>query len=352
MFPYIDSLPRVRFSQTTEGVAEGRGGGPRRAGKSDRGEPQQIVGTHRNTRCGKILKNNSIERLNKPILIIRTFLSIVAAGNYRTLRQSRCIIEIEEAAMTGSKIFTPFYDVKTKTMGKSGAFFLEYLLKARTDLHMESGSHACDEELNVYIAGLLSSLIRSDSFLRQKPYISPFDADVKQWLEAHSGLRNAFTVYRDNADFGLLLIGLFTGYKHEGSYHKIVMAGHNDQGRIAIYYRLAASALMHLHGKYGSLIDVFDTLAEHLDEFIRILQYMSYRYFDLIERISEGSFFHLEREIEAMEKKKQYDIKLDEFLKLYAIYKEKPSDELKKRLITLADELKKVNSDFTIDGKL
>jgi hypothetical protein len=253
--------------------------------------------------------------------------------------------------MHETRNLTSFYDMKKHSIVNNGVFFLEFILKSRSDLHLESGGNEFDEELNVYIAGLFNLLFQSDSFLRQKPYISPFDVDVQKWLETHPGLRNTFTVYRDNADFGLLLLGLFNGQKHQGSYHKIVIADQEDkEGRIALYYELAASALSHLQGKKCSLIDVFVALSEHLSETVRILQHMSKQYFDFLEKISEGSFFHLERELNALDICKQYEGKLDEFLKCYTAYKEQPSDEAKKKLLALADDLKKLKPDFNFDG--
>ena len=252
--------------------------------------------------------------------------------------------------MSTGRILTPFYDLKERAIGKSGFFFLENILKARAELNLESGGHDYDQELNVYIAGLLNSIVRSDSLLRQKPYISPFDIDVRRWLAVHPGLRTAYTVYRENADFGLLLFGVFTGFEHDGSYHHIVMTDHDEHGRIALYYELAASALAHLQGNNGSLIDVFEALSEHIEEIIHILQYTAHHYFDLIDRISEGSFFHLERELDEMDERMRYEEKLDEFLKSYAAYKEQPSDAAKERLMNLSEELKKLNGNFKFDG--
>jgi hypothetical protein len=253
---------------------------------------------------------------------------------------------------TGSN-FTSFYDMKKHSIIENGSLFLEFILKARTELHLESGGYKFGEELNVYIAGLLRLLLKSDSFLRQKPYISPFDTDVQKWLETHPGLRNTFTVYRDNADFGLLLLGLFDGYKHQGSYHRIVIGDREDkEGRIALYYELAASALMHLCGHKGSLIDIFEALSDHLSEIVHILQYMSKQYFDFLDRISEGGLFHLERELNSLDIQKQYELKLDEFLKCYTAYKDLPSDEGKNQLLALADELRKLKPDFKFDEML
>ena len=252
--------------------------------------------------------------------------------------------------MKEGRIITPYYDFKEHSVGKSGFFFLEHLLKARADLHLESGGHECDQELNIYIAGLLNSLVQSNSLVWQKPYISPFDTDVRQWLIDHPGLRSAYTVYRENADFGLILFGIFSGYKHEGSYHRIVMVDHGEQGRIALYYELAASALAHLQGNNTSLIDVFETISERLGEIICLLQHTAHSYFDLMERMSEGNLFHLERELDEIDKWKYYHEKLDEFLECYTIYKEQPSATAKEHLFALAEELKKLNGDFEFDG--
>jgi hypothetical protein len=253
--------------------------------------------------------------------------------------------------MNDTRSLAPFYDMKKHSIVQNGVFFLDFILKARIDLRLESGLHEVDEEVNVYLAGLFNLLFQSDSFLTQKPYISPFDVDVQKWLETHPGLRNSFTVYRDNADFGLLLLGLFNGPKHQGSYHHIVIGEHEDkEGRIALYYELAASALMHLQGNKSSLIEVFGALAEHLGETVRIIRHMSKQYFDFLDRISEGSLFHLQRELDKMDMQKKYGLKMDEFLKCYTAYKENPTDEAKKTLLSLADELKKLKADFKVDG--
>lgn len=252
--------------------------------------------------------------------------------------------------MSEGRILTNYYDFKENNTGKSEFFFLEHVLKARVDLHIETGENEYDQELNIYIAGLLNSLVTSGRLLEQKPYVSPFDTDVRLWLSEHPGLRNEYTVYRDNADFGLLLLGLFLGFEHPGSYHHIVCSVNDGQGRIALYYELAASALAHLRGNDLSLVGVLETLAEHMDEIIAILNHAAGSYFDLMERLSDGSMFHLGRELDECERKKQYDQKLDEFLRCYSCYREEPSPEMRERLMMAADEVRQLNGDFRFDG--
>jgi hypothetical protein len=249
--------------------------------------------------------------------------------------------------MEENKLIRTYYDLEQKNSNQTNFYFLEHVLKARSDLHLETGKHEFDQEINVYIAGLLNSLIASTSFVQHKPYISAFDIDVRRWLDSHPGLRNEYMVYRDNADFGLVLLGLFLKYHHQGSYQHIVMPENNDQGRIALYYSLAASALAHLKGTSVSLVNVFESISEQMEEVLLILRRAAGTYFDLMEKISNGSMYHLEKELTDESKKLLYNKKIDEFLKLYSEYKENPTDDLKKRISKLSDEIRMLDEKFS-----
>jgi len=248
--------------------------------------------------------------------------------------------------MFSNKVIRPFFCLEQKENQNTSFFFLEQILKTRIALHVETGQNEFDQEINVYIAGLLNSLVASESFVKQKPYISAFDLEIRKWLENHPGLRNEYVVYRDNADFGLIQTGLFPGYEHPGSYHHIVLADTDDRGRIALYYEMAASALMHLQGCSNSLVNIFMSLADNISVILTIIRHTATSYFDFIEKISDGSFYHLEKEIDDLDKKINYQRKLDEFLKLYGQYKENPDEDLKSKVMDLARELKILNDQF------
>jgi hypothetical protein len=252
--------------------------------------------------------------------------------------------------MDRSMLETSFYDIKTEARQETEYFFLSHILRARADLHFESGRHEMDQEINVYLSGLLNALTGSNWFIRQKEYISSFDTDVRSYLESHPGQRNEFIVYRDNADFGLLAHGVFSGYRHQGSYQHIVMPRDGDHGeRIALYYTLAASALIHLHGRQTALVPVFRALAVEMAEVLLIVRRAAGYYFDIMERITEGSLFHLEREIDGMNGNKRYSERLDDFLKAYSDYKAAPTDERKTALLALAGELSLMNEKFKFE---
>ncbi len=253
--------------------------------------------------------------------------------------------------MEKNNLLNPFYDFKEKGARDSRFFFLEHVLKARIDLNMESGRKDYDQEINVYVAGLLYALlINNDSFLQPKAHISAFDVDVRAFIESHPGKRTEYMVYRDNADFGLMILGLFDDFQHRGSYKKRVLSGDDDQGRIALYYELAASALAHLQGSSMSLVSIFDALSQNVSDVLRILRRAAGAYFDMLERMSEGSVFHLQIELDKMDRETLYQKRLDEFLTKFSLYKDNPSETARQEMLAIAEELKKLNSNFSFDS--
>src|SRR4030042_4562651 len=121
------------------------------------------------------------------------------------------------------KIITTYQDLKTTENEETFYFFLEHLLKARIDLHIETGQYAYDEEINMYVANLLNSLLTCQYNFTDKPYLSPFDLDIRNYIKEHPGPRNEYIVYKENADFGLVNDAVFLGFRHEGSYHDRVL---------------------------------------------------------------------------------------------------------------------------------
>jgi len=252
--------------------------------------------------------------------------------------------------MNTGKMIEIFHDLKQKTFEETNMYFLEHIIKARSDLHLDGSMRDSDEEINVYLAGLLSSFISSSAFTGQKSYVSIFDHDIRMWLDVHPGIRNEYVVYRENADFSLIALGIFHKHYHKGSYHKTVMQEYNNQGRIALYYSFAASALSHLQGSSALLVNVLDALSEHMNDVLRIMRLTAWKYFDIMDIISDGSMYHMERELAEEGKKKIYNQKVDEFLKMYTEYKNKPSAELIALIRIITEELHEMNPSFEYRG--
>ncbi len=245
-----------------------------------------------------------------------------------------------------SKIITSYYDIESAEREESLFFFLEHLLKARIDLHMETGENVYEEEVNMYLADLLHSVLSSRFDMASKPYLSPFDIDVRNYINAHPGLRNEYVVYKENADFGLVYDSVFLGFNHEGSYHDRVMPEEDIRPRVAQYYLLAASALGHLRGMHETLVQVLYTLAQQVKEIAVIIRKAAGDYFDFIERLTTGSFYHLQKNILSALEKNSYREKVDTFLRLFKEYKSQATQEIKQQILDIVIEIKKINPGF------
>jgi hypothetical protein len=201
----------------------------------------------------------------------------------------------------------------------------------------------------VYLAGLLESLVCTGMPGFNKPYISSYDLDVHHYLEDHPGNSNSYIVYKDNADFGLVCNGVFLGHEHKGSYFKRVMPQRDDSTKIAVYYKLAANSLVHIRGPQSMLIHTFYSLADDIEEIVQLFRKVSGDYFELIEHMSGGSLFHLEKEITEQAKRNEYNKLLDEFLLEFAAYKQEPTEIRKQWLLQQARKLKALNEQFGYD---
>lgn len=245
--------------------------------------------------------------------------------------------------------FSRFTNLSNGEEQNTRFFFLESLLKARIDLDLETGHHRYDEEVNVYVAGLLEELATSDRFYRELPHVSPYDVDVRNYLEDHPGVATEFVVYKDNADRGLVATCVFQGHPHHGSYFARVMGDHDEAGRAALYYEMAGNALGHIEGTRDVRVCTLHSLSENIEEVVQIVRKVARDYFEFINHISKGSFFHLCRELDELHNHSRFSAKVDDFLKAYGEYRTAPNDETERELRRLAEELRALKPDFRFD---
>jgi len=88
-------------------------------------------------------------------------------------------------------------------------FMLKCLLYSRLQTGLVSNRDFYDEDVNVYMAHLLQAFINPDYLDRVKPYLSQYDSDVFQKLSGSQDARLKYTIYKTNADFLLVSMGMF-----------------------------------------------------------------------------------------------------------------------------------------------
>ena len=88
-------------------------------------------------------------------------------------------------------------------------FMLNCLLYSRLETGYPSNHDFYDEDVNMYLTNLLCSFMNPEYHRRAKKYISRYDANLFEKLEDSSDVRLKYTIYKTNADFLLISIGMF-----------------------------------------------------------------------------------------------------------------------------------------------
>ena len=123
-----------------------------------------------------------------------------------------------------------------------------------------------DEDVNQYITLILSDLVKGRSQTLINKYIVSMDADAGQTVVEASERSKKFIVYRINADYFLLNLGLLR------SDTNILGDAYIDKG--GFYYSSAASSLKEVLGGRSTLSDTMEKLSRQFVKYVRILRYM------------------------------------------------------------------------------
>ena len=123
-----------------------------------------------------------------------------------------------------------------------------------------------DEDVNQYITLILSELVKGRSQNLINKYIVSMDADAGQTVLETSERSKKFNVFRINADYFLLNLGLLR------SDTNILGDAYIDKG--GFYYSSAASSLKEVLGGRSTLSDTMEKLSRQFVKYVRILRHM------------------------------------------------------------------------------
>src|SRR5882672_9260409 len=88
-------------------------------------------------------------------------------------------------------------------------FMVNCLLYSRMETGLVSNQDFYDEDVNVYLAHLLHSFINPDYVEQSRRFLSKYDTDVFRRLSQSTDARLKYQIYKTNADFLLVSIGIF-----------------------------------------------------------------------------------------------------------------------------------------------
>jgi hypothetical protein len=123
-----------------------------------------------------------------------------------------------------------------------------------------------DEDVNQYITLILSDLVEGRSQTLKNKYIVSMDADAGQTVLNTSERSKKFNIYRINADYFLLNLGLLRSDTN--------ILGDTYIGKGGFYYSSAASSLKEVLGGRSTLSDTMEKLSRQFVKYVRILRHM------------------------------------------------------------------------------
>jgi hypothetical protein len=241
-----------------------------------------------------------------------------------------------------------YFNLKDKCKEPTFFFMLNCLLLTRVQNNLESGDSLFEQEVNMYLANLLTAFSDPSYVAQLRPHLSDHDIEVFTRLKNSNDARLKYTIYRANADFLLFSIGVFDSageqsiplgpeYKH----------GHQGQmGRGQTYYHFAFSYSKRVPGVGDTMTEVLERLSRGFEKYVTILTYLRGEYFDIVKRLSDGEIYHLMRSADASEREHELVKKQDEFLDAYMAWKTRGTERAKKKVIVLAEELRELDPSF------
>jgi hypothetical protein len=175
------------------------------------------------------------------------------------------------------------------------AFFLEQLLEARRESRLPTNAAGPDEDVNVYLAGLLAEMAVSD--LRDDGVVAGSDPLL---LPPQRGLNNRERAehHRRQGDHRLLSLGLFD--RGDLMRRRAVPFGHDaasvramDLGLGASAYARAADLLAGRGASATGLVTVWSKLARNFPAYVHVLEVLARRRLGFGARLGEGDLLRL-----------------------------------------------------------
>ena len=230
----------------------------------------------------------------------------------------------------------------------SSFFMLNCFLRSRISLGLESNETVFDEDVNIYIANLLDRITYKPQVYQRDDRILKHDSDIALLASRSSNNRESFEIYRQNADYLLLQLGLFTGNFDEPPRpkrfweHELIFF----EKRARAYYRFAAGYAERAFGNCSALAAIMEKISNDFAKYLILIRHLKIDYFHFHRKFSNGEFYHMTKQLDSMEIHQTPETLRNQFLDLYSKWMKTDELNLKKEINAVAAKLRKVDPDF------
>jgi hypothetical protein len=242
-------------------------------------------------------------------------------------------------------------------------FMMTSVLKGRAETGLESNALYYDEDVNVYLAGLLAAYLDPAYTEWSAPFISRFDTDVATMVRS-SDRRAKYWIYKVNADHLMVTLGIFEP-RGEGLIAAPPSPGAAGSspplpapvpqkaipivGRGGTYYELAASYGRALARRPTAAVEVLEKLSRGFEAYVTILNYVRSHYFNLIDRLGHRGMEEIQRLIEEEARSAELKDNLDRLLDLYSEWRRTGDPALVPAIRQSVEEIRLLKPDFRFE---
>lgn len=251
-----------------------------------------------------------------------------------------------------------FTDIKdeTRRIRPSSFFMMRCLLYSRLETGLATSQECMDEDVNVYLAHLLNSFSDPEYLERARQYLHRYDHEVFRRLQLSTDSRLKYTIYKTNADFLLVSVGIFdTPGQWLADRIPDVRPGRDrpwdpteetSVGRGKTYYHFAYSYSQQVNRQHPAITDVLEKLSVGFDRYLKILSQMRGEYLDLANMLSQGEVYHLEKSVDKERERAELRQLQDEFLDCYLEWKRGGGEAALTKLRRAAYAVQAADPDF------
>lgn len=228
-------------------------------------------------------------------------------------------------------------------------FMMNCLMYSRLETGNPSNRDFYDEDVNVYLASLLTSFMNPEYHERSKKYLSRYDTSLFSKIKDSSDVRLKYTIYKTNADFLLVSIGIFRNPEGTRPGSRDCFLKNNEEaymGRAKAYYQFAYSYSQSMFRKPTAVSEVLEKLSRGFERYVQILSHMRGEYFNILDRLGQGDIYHLERSIDSFASETELKNLQDKFLDMYSGYMKTKDPQLKNELKALAKQIQRIDESF------
>ena len=233
--------------------------------------------------------------------------------------------------------------------GDTEDYLLRCLLGARREAEFPSNEGGFDEDVNVYLVGLLGRFFSPGYHEEARLYVHSFDLDLRRRVEESADPRQAYRLYKVNADHLLLAIGLFQSVEGLNQEARPYLDRHPREleSRGGLYYHIASSRLRHLKRAGSGTETALNKLGDRFSRYAEVLRYLRSSYFQLTRRLGEGTLYHLSHATDTPDPTGESTENLyDAFLDRFSEWRDAPDSARREALSQAAERLRAADPSF------